>query len=279
MRCTIVLCQYTHHSYFDLRRHNLGCGHDRGTDNACSSSTSNYGYRDPGAAFRDIMAYDCKSGQCDNNAGGGCSKVQMFSNIQYTHNGKAVGMPLANCAAKINSVRAQVAAYKVHKNTVGTCPTQTKAFKLALTLDNYPEEVTWVVKNSGGVAVVTGGPYDHNTQQGDIIEVDMCLPVASYTFQINDAYGDGICCGYGQGAYKIYWDGVLKASGGSYSSSDVQFFGAVCANYPNWYDSYGDNCSWYETNEDPGCPYWHDLANGGLGTPGQACCHCGGGNY
>jgi hypothetical protein len=271
--------QYTPHFYFDLNRHNFGCGHDRGSDNACSSSASNYGYRDPGAAFRDIMAYDCKSGQCDNNVGGGCSRVQMFSNIERTYNGKAIGMPLANCAARINSVRAQVAAYKVHKGTAGTCPTQTKAFKLVLTLDSYPEEVTWAVKNSGGVTVVSGGPYDHNTQQGDVIEFDMCLPVAAYTFQINDLYGDGICCGYGQGAYKIYWDAVLQASGGSYSSSEVKTFGGVCTNYPNWHDSYGDNCSWYETNEDPGCPYWHDQANGGLGTPGQACCHCGGGTY
>jgi hypothetical protein len=48
-------------------------------------------------------------------------------------------------------------------------------------------------------------------------------------------------------------------------------------NYDKWYDSKGGDCSWYETNETPGCPYWGTLEDAGYRTPGVACCHCDGG--
>jgi trypsin len=50
-----------------------------------------------------------------------------------------------------------------------------------------------------------------------------------------------------------------------------------CMNDPNFIDSYGDDCSWYEQNAEPGCPNWSDCCDIGFGTPGQACCFCGGG--
>ena len=59
-------CATGHYTFGHEIGHNLGLNHDRGTKEACSSSNYNYGYRDPNAAFRSIMAYNCKSGQCDN---------------------------------------------------------------------------------------------------------------------------------------------------------------------------------------------------------------------
>ena len=95
--------------------HNLGCLHDRGTHDACDSSNSNFGYREPSARFSTIMAYPCKAGQCDNNAGGGCDRVQRFSNpdLSITLNDTiyTLGDTYTNCAEQINSVRAEVAKY------------------------------------------------------------------------------------------------------------------------------------------------------------------------
>jgi hypothetical protein len=51
-----------------------------------------------------------------------------------------------------------------------------------------------------------------------------------------------------------------------------------CDDYPNWTDSYGDGCEWYETYDQPGCPSYGNYFDGGLGTPNEACCYCGGGN-
>ena len=50
-----------------------------------------------------------------------------------------------------------------------------------------------------------------------------------------------------------------------------------CMNDPNFVDSYGDDCSWYENYAEPGCPNWSDCCDAGYGTPGEACCYCGGG--
>ena len=85
-----------------------------------------------------------------------------------------------------------------------------------------------------------------------------------------------MCCTYGNGGYYLYWGGGVAAAGGGFGSSEIKKFGG-CVDFPGWYDSYGDDCSWYERWENPGCPYWHDKADGGYGTPGEACCHCDGG--
>ena len=47
-----------------------------------------------------------------------------------------------------------------------------------------------------------------------------------------------------------------------------------CTDTPNWVDSYGDDCSWYEVNDFEGCPS-HGFESGPLGTAHDNCCHCG----
>ena len=91
--------------------HNLGALHDRGASNACDSTASHYGWRDPQADFRSILAYNCASGQCDGNAGGGCNRVKMFSNRNFLYNNKAIGSSKADNAGQINAVAATVAGY------------------------------------------------------------------------------------------------------------------------------------------------------------------------
>merc|ERR1712151_529108 len=49
----------------------------------------------------------------------------------------------------------------------------------------------------------------------------------------------------------------------------------TCTNDPNFIDSYGDDCSWYEEN-DPDCSFG-DCCDIGNGTTNTACCICGGG--
>jgi len=95
--------------------HNLGLNHDRGTKNACNGVNYNYGYRDPSARFRSILAYACRSGQCDNNpANGRCTRVQRFSNPTYSYGGAPIGTATENNARKINDERFKVAKYYTH---------------------------------------------------------------------------------------------------------------------------------------------------------------------
>ena len=98
--------------------------------------------------------------------------------------------------------------------------------------DNYPGEITWTLSDANG-QLLSGGPYGSS---GTTYTDSVCIAGADefpcLQFVINDSYGDGICCGYGQGAYTLFLDGVAVATGGDYGQQDqVQFDcapGATC---------------------------------------------------
>jgi hypothetical protein len=74
---------------------------------------------------------------------------------------------------------------------------------LTLTLDHFGTETTWQILNSGGQTVFQGGPYA-NKQAGRAITASFCLPRgACYTFKVKDSDADGICCNYGNGAFRL----------------------------------------------------------------------------
>ena len=95
-----------------------------------------------------------------------------------------------------------------------------------VTTDNYPGETSWELVNTCTGSTVqskAAGSYpSSNTQYSD----NWCLAEAQYQFTINDSYGDGICCSWGNGAYSVLWDGaVLVNAGGSFASSELTTFG------------------------------------------------------
>lgn len=104
----------------------------------------------------------------------------------------------------------------------GGCTTNSAT--LTIVLDNYPEEVSWNIKNSSNVIVASGGTYG-SQPDGSTVTVNLCLPNGCYTLTMFDSYGDGICCSYGNGSYTLKnSSNVVLASGGSYGSQDVKTF-------------------------------------------------------
>jgi len=110
----------------------------------------------------------------------------------------------------------EVEDYTVNLKTVtSTCTDVT----LTLKLDNYPEETSWTIKTSAGATVASGGTYG-SSPDGSTITATNCLPAGCYTFTINDSYGDGICCTYGNGSYTVKdGAGTTLASGSTFTSS------------------------------------------------------------
>jgi len=104
---------------------------------------------------------------------------------------------------------------------------------LTLVVDQYPEETSWTITDGGG-ATVASGAYTSSTPDNSTVIENACLEAGCYTFTINDAYGDGICCTYGNGSYNLEdASGTLLASGGSFTSSQATNFcvgGAVASN-------------------------------------------------
>merc|ERR1739836_23830 len=92
---------------------------------------------------------------------------------------------------------------------------------LELTTDNYPDETEWDIKNSSGDEKYNGSGY---SDKNKLHTINMCLETDEYTFYITDAYGDGICCSYGTGGYKIKVNGEEVVSGGEFGSTETETF-------------------------------------------------------
>jgi len=217
--------------------HNFGCNHDKGTTDTCSNqSVYNYGYRDPQARFRSIMAYGCTTGQCDNNAGGYCTRVQIFSTPDIQYNGMPIGAADTDNARRINEKRVEVASYLPTRvggpsatPTSQPTPCNGRSITVNIKTDNYPVETSWTIQEECGAGLIASGSgYSSNT---DISE-SLCLPNSEYTFTITDSYGDGICCGYGQGSFSLVVDGSVAKSGGEFTTSDEYTFGSCSGESP-----------------------------------------------
>jgi hypothetical protein len=87
--------------------------------------------------------------------------------------------------------------------------------------DDYPGETTWeLIHRASGSVVASGGPLsDPNTLHTWQVCAD---PLDCYDWYIYDAWGDGICCAYGDGYFNIYgFDGELLCTGGEFGDYDV----------------------------------------------------------
>ncbi|MBX2979319.1 MAG: hypothetical protein KF905_08500 [Flavobacteriales bacterium] len=96
------------------------------------------------------------------------------------------------------------------------CAPGFKRVRIDLIADNYPSEISWTLRNGATNALLSSG-----TSQGTTV----CVPENTcLVFRINDSYGDGICCSYGNGAYFLWLDGVLIRQGGNYQQFEETTF-------------------------------------------------------
>merc|ERR1712242_200077 len=89
-----------------------------------------------------------------------------------------------------------------------------------ITIDNYGDETTYDIKDSSDNEVMQGSGWPANS----VNLFWKCLSSGSYKFTIIDAYGDGICCSYGNGGYSVKVDDKEVASGGQFGSSETKTF-------------------------------------------------------
>ena len=104
----------------------------------------------------------------------------------------------------------------------GSCISGGTQITFTLLTDNYPDETTWTLLDSSNVTVMAGGLYESNAT---IYSSETCLADGCYTLSVLDSYGDGLCCGYGEGSYELTdADGTIYASGASFQFSEVTDF-------------------------------------------------------
>ena len=104
----------------------------------------------------------------------------------------------------------------------GSCISTGTQVTFTLLTDDYPNETTWTLVDESGATVISGGPYGNNATT---YSAEACLADGCYTLSVQDSYGDGLCCGYGEGSYELTdADGTTYASGASFGDSDVTDF-------------------------------------------------------
>ena len=81
--------------------------------------------------------------------------------------------------------------------------------------DTWAGEISWDLVDTAG-AVIAAGLFEG---------AEFCLPSDCYTFTIYDSFGDGICCGFGQGSYSLTdGNGLVIVTGGEYGASESTSF-------------------------------------------------------
>lgn len=93
---------------------------------------------------------------------------------------------------------------------------------ITIVTDNYGSETTWRLRDPSGTVVASGGPYTDGGSQ--TYTETVTLSNGCHTFEIDDDYGDGICCSYGNGSFTIESNGAQLYTGGQFGSSDSRVF-------------------------------------------------------
>ena len=83
-------------------------------------------------------------------------------------------------------------------------------FRLEILTDQYGSETSWTLQYGSNTEAGGGPEYGADSEY----KKSMCIPNGEHSFEIADSYGDGMCCGYGNGYFKVFYDGSLVAEGG-----------------------------------------------------------------
>ena len=107
-------------------------------------------------------------------------------------------------------------------NAIAQCPNGETQVTMTVTLDRYGTETTWSITGPGGSPTyASGGPYTDAASNGAYPQtpVTFCVPDGSTIYvTVNDSYGDGMCCAYGDGGWAVSVGGTTVSSGGSFAT-------------------------------------------------------------
>jgi thiol-disulfide isomerase/thioredoxin len=109
--------------------------------------------------------------------------------------------------------------------SVTNVTTNSTVVNFELRTDQYPQETTWKLERADGSIAHSGGPY--NQTNAVVVNTSWTLnPNECYTFTITDAFGDGICCDFGQGYYRLTQQGQSTPfiQGGNFTRSELKPF-------------------------------------------------------
>jgi hypothetical protein len=95
---------------------------------------------------------------------------------------------------------------------------------LYLLADNYPGETSWKMVDVGSGQIVSEGDLGGGT---DEYTEEICVSSSTcLTLYVFDSYGDGMCCGYGQGYFQVWNEegDLIVSNDGDFGDEAVESF-------------------------------------------------------
>lgn len=128
----------------------------------------------------------------------------------------SLNIPFGSHNVNFNIVSANGEAFDFSKPTTATCdewitieePAAEEELMIEIMQDKYGNQITWEILGSDLTVLASGGPYTMLTggaQATQLHEETATIPAGEcIKFVIYDNVGNGICCNYGEGYYKIF---------------------------------------------------------------------------
>jgi len=113
------------------------------------------------------------------------------------------------------------------------CPPNQVEITIEIMTDGYGYESSWQLSYANG-SIIGGGGVNPTYANATLTTQTFCVSAeACLKFEMYDSFGDGMCCGYGNGYYNILMDGDLIATGGSFTNYRLEMFncppGVTCS--------------------------------------------------
>lgn len=84
------------------------------------------------------------------------------------------------------------------------CEGNRSMLRLTVVTDKYPKDTYWELKRNNAVKWSSRDGFQEQYEKKHwTYEVEKCLPNVKYEFTIQDEWGDGLCCGQGEGSYRL----------------------------------------------------------------------------
>ncbi len=127
-----------------------------------------------------------------------------------------LNIPFGEHNVDFNIVEANGTDFSFTKSATATClewsviedPAEEEELTIEIMQDKYGNQITWEILGSDLSVIASGGPYAMLTggpEGTQMHEESVVVPAGEcIKFVIYDAVGNGICCNYGEGFYKVY---------------------------------------------------------------------------
>lgn len=106
--------------------------------------------------------------------------------------------------------------YSVY-NPANGCSGGDAKVKVEVRADEFSTDTSWELISPDGSVLMSRAAGSYGEYEYTMNE--MCVAHGEHTFIIYDAYGDGMCCRYGDGFFRIHVDGQEVINGGSYNAN------------------------------------------------------------